>query len=85
MMVPMWIILLTGAFIYSMGMFGTYMILTSYDLSDFKGYKIIIPYMILLLWPLVLAWVFILVLYDATIGDYLWKREHRKWVNEKLF
>lgn len=83
MMVPMWIIILVGAFIYLMGMFGTYMTITEYSLEDFKGIKIVIPYAIMALWPLAVAWVVILIIYDATIGNYLWKRAHRKWVNEK--
>ena len=79
----MWIIILTGAFIYLMGMLGTYMTLTEYCLDDFKGITILIPYAIMALWLLAVAWMLILIVYDSTIGNYRWKRQHRKWVNEK--
>jgi len=71
--------MLTIVFIlYFIGMFGAFLSLTQFDLGDLQGYEKAIPYVLILTWPLVLVWVAILLIYDATIGYYLWKREHKK-------
>jgi hypothetical protein len=70
--------------LYLIGVYGAYLSLTQFAFDDLQGYEKAIPYVVIVLWPLALIWVLLLTLYEITIGDYLWKRQHRKWCNEKV-